>query len=87
MALTADALERIRTVLAGEGPAAERIARLRAALPGISLTRCDASDMDNETPVLELPGFDVYFVDTSEHCARITTHPEAATGLIVAERR
>jgi hypothetical protein len=87
MALTADALEQIRALLEGEGPAAERIASLRKALPGISLTRCDASDMDTETPALTLPGFDVYFIDTSEHCARITTQPEAATGLIVAERR
>lgn len=87
MALTADALDQIRTLLEGEGSAAERIANLRKAFPGVSLTRCDASDMDTETPVLETPGFDVYLIDTSEHCARITTQPEAATGLIVAEKR
>jgi hypothetical protein len=87
MALTADALDRIKTLLESEGSATERVASLRQAFPGISLTRCDASDMDTETPVLELPGFEVYLIDTSEHCARITTHPEAATGLIVAEKR
>lgn len=87
MALAPDALARIRTVLQGEGTAAERIARLREAFPNLSLTRCDASDMDTETPVLQTPVFDVYLIDTSEHCVTITTHPEAATGLIVAERR
>ena len=87
MAIAADALEQIRTLLEGEGSTAERIASLRKAFPGVSLTRCDASDMDTETPVLETAGFDVYLIDTSEHCARITTQPEAATGLIIAEKR
>ena len=87
MAISADALQQIRSLLEGDGSAAERIASLRKSLPGVSLTRCDASDMDAETPVLETAGFDVYLIDTSEHCVRITTQPEAATGLIVAEKR
>jgi hypothetical protein len=87
MAITADALDQIRALLESEGSTAERIAGLREAFPGVSLTRCDASDMDTETPVLETAGFDVYLIDTSQHCARITTQPEAATGLIVAEKR
>jgi hypothetical protein len=87
MALAADALDRIRVVLEGEGPAGVRIAQLRQAFPGVSLTRCDASDMDSEQPVLETGGFAVYLIDTSEHCVRITSQLEAATGLIVAEKR
>lgn len=87
MALAADALDRIRSLLEGEGSAADRIASLRNTFPGVSLTRCDASDMDTETPVLQTQGFDVYLIDTSEHCVKITTQPEAATGLIVAEKR
>jgi hypothetical protein len=86
MALTADALDQIRTLLEADGSAAERIATLRKAFPGISLTRCDAGDMDTEMPVVETTDFDVYFIDTSEHCTRITTRPEAATGLVVAEK-
>lgn len=86
MAISADALNQIRSLLEGDGPVAERIASLRKALPGVSLTRCDASDMDAETPVLETAGFDVYLIDTSEHCVRITTQPDAATGLIIAEK-
>lgn len=87
MAFTADALDQIRSLLEGEGSAAERIASLRKAFPGVSLTRCDASDIDTETPALETASFHVYLIDTSEHCVRITTQPEAATGLIVAEKR
>lgn len=86
MALAANSIDQIRSLLEGEGSASERIANLRKAFPGISLTRCDASDMDNETPALQVGNFDVYLIDTSEHCVRITTQPEAATGLIVAEK-
>lgn len=87
MALTADALDRIRTALENEGSTADRIAGLRREFPDLSLTRCDAGDMDTETPVVQTPRFDVYLIDASEHCVRITTRPEAATGLIVAEKR
>ncbi len=87
MAISVDALDQIRSLLESDGPVAERIASLRKAFPGVSLTRCDASDMDAETPVLETARFDVYLIDTSEHCVRITTQPETATGIIVAEKR
>ncbi len=86
MAIAATALDEIRALLEGEGSAYERIARLRSAFPGVSLTRCDASDMAAETPVLQTAAFDVYLIDTSEHCVRITTQPESATGLILAEK-
>lgn len=88
MALAADTLKEIQALLEnGASNNAERIANVRKAFPDLSLTRCDASDMDAETPVLETPGFYVYLLDTSEHCVRITTDPAAATGLIVAERK
>ena len=87
MAFTADALERIRTLLEAEGKPADRLASLRQAFPGLSLTHCDASDVDAETPALQTAAFDVFFLDTSEHCARITTDPDAASGLIVADKR
>ena len=87
MAFTTEALDQMRHLLDGDGSATERIANLRKAFPGVSLTRCDASDMDAESPVFETARFAVYLIDTSEHCVRITTQPEAATGLIVAEKR
>jgi 2-C-methyl-D-erythritol 4-phosphate cytidylyltransferase len=43
--------------------------------------------MDTETPVLETAGFDVYLIDTTEHCVKITSRLDAATGVIVAEKR
>ena len=87
MPLPPEAMATIQRLLESEMPAAERTAELRKALPGVSLTCCDDSDMDVETPVLETPKFNVYLIDTSEHCARIIQDPGKASGLIVAEKR
>lgn len=87
MALTTDALKQVQSLLETEVPVGERIANLRQAFPGVSLTRCDAGDIDTETPVLETTEFNVYLVDTSEHCVRVTEDPARATGLILAEKR
>jgi hypothetical protein len=87
MALAADTLAQVQSLLEASGTTSERIASLRQAFPGVSLTCCDASDMDTETAVLEIDRYQVYLIDTSEHCVRITTQVQAATGLIVAEKR
>lgn len=87
MALTPEALETIRGLLEGPAPAAERCASVRQSFPGISLTRCDASDVDAESPAFETTEFAVYLIDTSEHCVRMTLNPASATGLIVAQKR
>jgi len=87
MALSTEALQEIRMLLESEAPATERYASVRKSFPGLSLTRCDASDMSSEVPVFETSDFCVYLIDTSEHCVRITGDPAAATGLIVAQKR
>lgn len=86
MPLSSHALTEIQDLLEKDSPAAERYAQLRQFFPGISVTRCDASDIDTETPALETNDFRVYLIDTSEHCVRITGDPEHATGLILAQK-
>ncbi|HYE37571.1 hypothetical protein [Methylocaldum sp.] len=87
MALTTEALEEIRTLLESDAPATDRCAGVRKSFPGLSLTRCDASDMGPEVPAFETAEFCVYLIDTSEHCVRLTGDPAGATGLIVAQKR
>jgi hypothetical protein len=62
-------------------------ARLREFLPSILVTSCDASDMGVEEPFRDSPKGLVYLVDRSEHCWKITTDPETATGILFAKRR
>ncbi|MDD2769876.1 MAG: DUF6129 family protein [Methylococcus sp.] len=86
MALTTEALEQIRSQLEIEATAAQHIAALRQAFPGLSMTRCDEGDIDTETPVLETARFNLYLLDAADHCAHVTSDPSRATGLILAEK-
>lgn len=87
MALNAEALEFLRTALAELKSPGELCATLRSRLPGISVTNCDASDMDADTPALETDLCSVYFIDTSEHCVKLTHDPVQATGVVVASKK
>lgn len=48
-------------------------------------TYCMDDDMDAFTPALEKNGFNVYFVDSSQHCSTLTSDPNAASGFVLAE--
>jgi hypothetical protein len=62
-------------------------AEFRARFPGLTLTRCDVSDVGNEPPFREYPSFNLYLVDGADHCWKLTTEPARATGIVVARRR
>ena len=67
----------------GENP----LSALRTAFPGMVFTRCDASDMDGETPAMRAGDYDLYLVDNSDHCWRITTDTQRAGGVVLAAHR
>jgi len=83
MALSADDLSKLEALLGGAEADATALAMLRQQLPGLSLTRCDASDVDAEQPFREYPRFTLYLVDGTDHCWRLTVDPDRATGLVV----
>ena len=62
------------------------LASLRDAHPGAHFTLCMDDDiMVNAKPVAERPGFNVYLVNSSDHCLVLTNDPEAASGVVLAE--
>ena len=71
--------------LEGNGGSASVEQELRAAFPDMHFTFCQDDDVISDSPVSELPGFNLYLVDSSSHCLCLTTDPQAATGLVVAE--
>jgi hypothetical protein len=61
--------------------------RLRAAFPGVHLTVCGEDDVPPRLPAAaENERCFLYYVDASEHCLKLTTDAEAATGVVVALR-
>jgi hypothetical protein len=61
--------------------------QLRASFPGIHVTVCGEDDVPARlTPAAENDHCYLYYVDASEHCLKLTTDAEAATGVAVALR-
>jgi len=58
---------------------------LRAAFPGIHFTYCMDDDVCEARPALEAEGFNLYYIDSSDHCLKFTPDAAAATGIVVAE--
>ena len=87
MALSAEELAEIEALLEAPGADGRALADLRRRFPHLSLTRCDASDVDSDEPFRTYARFDLYLVDGADHCWRLTSEPERATGLVVAEHK
>lgn len=85
MAITDQDLAEIERLLNAGGAALAD--EFRRRFPGLSLTRCAASDVDHEAPYRRYPGFDLHLVDRSGHCWRMTADPERATGIVLAARK
>ena len=89
MGVGTDELAAIDELLAAEaasasGGDASARADFRRRFPSLSLTRCDVSDMDAETPFRLYPGLSLFLVDASDHCWHITSDPARATGIVLA---
>ncbi len=85
--LTAEKLGEIEALLADPSADASVFADFRQKFPGVSLTRCDASDVDVEHPYKEFPRFTLYLVSAINHCVSITRDPSVATGIIVVQNK
>jgi hypothetical protein len=82
MSLNAAELLTIETLFATPDVAAG-VRNVRRQFPHLSVTRCDPSDLDADTPFRHWPHLSLYLVDGSAHCWRLTDDPAQATGLVV----
>jgi phage/plasmid primase-like uncharacterized protein len=59
--------------------------QLRATFPDIHITVCGEDDVPPRlTPAAEGSACRLYYVDANEHCLKLTTDAETATGIVVA---
>jgi hypothetical protein len=62
------------------------ISRLRSAHPGVHFTLCMDDDiMVNAKPLSQRAGFNLYLVNSSDHCSVLTNDCAAASGIVLAE--
>lgn len=63
----------------------QTLSRLRARYTGLHFTWCMDDDIHFRFPVIERDGFNVFLVDSRNHCSTLTRDPEAASGVVFAE--
>ena len=68
-----------------QGMNSQILSQLRNAYPDLHFTYCMNADVINVPPVEKRPAFSVYLVDAHEHCLRLTTDRQLATGVVLAE--
>ena len=82
----ADRLTAIAEHAASLGSEADATGALRAAFPDLHFTVCQDEEVDGPPPVWREQAFNLYLVDSRDHCLRITEDPDVATGVVVAYR-
>ena len=87
MALAPDDITAIEGLLGSAEGEPGAVEAVRAQFPGLSMTRCDQSDVDAEDPFREYAAFNLYLVDGSDHCWHLTADPSVATGIVIAKKR
>lgn len=92
MGLQMDELAAIDALLGAElvsasGANAAALASFRRQFPRLTVTGCDASDVDLETPFRVYPWASLFLIDSSDHCWRFTSDPARATGIVVARHK
>lgn len=68
-----------------QGMNSQILSQLRDAYPELHFTYCMDADVIDIAPVEKRREFKVYLVDAHEHCLRLTTDRQLATGIVLAE--
>jgi hypothetical protein len=87
MAISDADFAEMEALLAGSGAGVSMVAAFRQRFPGLTLTRCAASDVDHDVPYRRYADVDLHLVDSSDHCWRMTDDPGRATGIVLATRK
>lgn len=85
MSLCSAQIQMIDRIFQDAEQASQAIIDLRANFSGFSLTRCGASDVAMETPFRRYRTAELYLVDGTDHCWRLTNDPTTATGFVLVE--
>lgn len=78
-------LQEVAETVAQAGAEESVLGVLRAAFHGVHFSWCMDDDVGKAKPVLERPGFNLYLVDSREHCLKLTNDTAIATGFLVAQ--
>ncbi|MEJ2423594.1 MAG: DUF6129 family protein [Candidatus Thiodiazotropha sp.] len=83
--ITSEQLQEIGGVTQTHAPSESTLTLLREKYPQIHFTYCMDDDVVAARPVVEFETFNLYLIDSRNHCLSFTQDQEIATGVVVAE--
>ncbi len=83
MALQEHDVKDLEALFAAATSSSDLVVQVRNRFPGLSVTRCDPSDIGVETAFRSSPRFDLHLVDGRDHCWQLTADPACATGIVL----
>ena len=78
-------LQQVAEIVRRAGLNEQTLAALRETFEDLHFTSCHDDDVGLSEPFHRGEGFNLYLVDGRQHCLKLTTDPEAATGLLLAQ--
>lgn len=83
--ITEQDISTVVDLVKANGLSEDVVSKLRSQFNGYHFTYCMDDDMDAYKPAKECEGFNIYFVNSSDHCSKLTTDPSNASGFVLAE--
>lgn len=84
--LSETCLPAVLQLVATHGLGDTLLASLRQTWPGVHFTGCMDDDIPvNAKPVAGGDGFNIYLVNSSNHCSVLTNDFDVASGMVIAE--
>jgi hypothetical protein len=78
-------LDQVSGMLAAQPIGEAAVTALRERFPDIHFTYCMDDDVVAASPVHETESFNLYLIDSRNHCLCFTQEMDVATGIVVAE--
>jgi hypothetical protein len=83
--LNAQQIDEVVAFIENQGLSDETVLQLRQRYSGCHFTYCMDDDVHFSKAYIERPGFNVYLVDSRQHCSELTTDTGTASGIVLAE--
>jgi hypothetical protein len=83
--ITQQQLEQIAHQVSAEPVSEAVVDQLRGSFSDIHFTYCMDDDVVTATPVYEGEAFNLYLIDSRNHCLCFTQDMDVATGVVLAE--
>jgi hypothetical protein len=83
--ITQEQLEQIARLAKVQPVSESVVGELRSNFPDIHFTYCMDDDVVASSPVVEEKAFNLYLIDSRNHCLSFTQDRDIATGVVLAE--